>query len=175
MKITEQMHVAAVKVLHRASGLDGLPQRMLDAMLAAAPSNHSQSTSDSVRVEGDAVTQLQAEVARLNAVINQPQADDFVRAVSIEAEHQRQRWNSEHDAGKTPADWFWLVGYLAGKALHAHGAGSIEKAEHHVITTGAACLNWHRAMFGKTNMRPGHEEGIGATAPASPSIGETTP
>ena len=35
--ITEEMHVAAVKVLHRASGLGGLPQRMLDAMLAAAP------------------------------------------------------------------------------------------------------------------------------------------
>lgn len=36
--ITEDMHVAAVKVLHRASGVDGLPQRMVDAMLAAAPS-----------------------------------------------------------------------------------------------------------------------------------------
>lgn len=105
---------------------------------------------------------LEAEVARLNAIINQPHADDFVRAVSIEAEHQRQRWPSEHDAGKTPADWFWLVGYLAGKVLHLHAAGNIEKAEHHVITTGAACLNWHRAMFGKTNMRPGHEEGIDA-------------
>lgn len=33
--ITEAMHVAAVKVLHLASGVDGLPQRMLDAMLAA--------------------------------------------------------------------------------------------------------------------------------------------
>lgn len=37
-KVTEEMHVAAVKALQRASGLDGLPQRMLDAMLAAAPS-----------------------------------------------------------------------------------------------------------------------------------------
>lgn len=36
-KITEDMHVAAVKVLHRASGVDGLPQRMLDAMRSAAP------------------------------------------------------------------------------------------------------------------------------------------
>lgn len=36
-KVTEDMHRAAVKVLHRANGLDGLPQRMLDAMLAAAP------------------------------------------------------------------------------------------------------------------------------------------
>lgn len=36
--ITEEMHVAACKVLTRASGLHGTPQRMLDAMLAAAPS-----------------------------------------------------------------------------------------------------------------------------------------
>ena len=37
LKLTEEMHVAAVKVLHSASGLDGLPQRMVDAILAAAP------------------------------------------------------------------------------------------------------------------------------------------
>lgn len=35
--ITEAMHVAACKVLRQANGLDGTPQRMLDAMLAAAP------------------------------------------------------------------------------------------------------------------------------------------
>lgn len=35
--ITEEMHCAAVKVLVRANGVDGLPQRMLDAMVATAP------------------------------------------------------------------------------------------------------------------------------------------
>jgi hypothetical protein len=35
--VTEEMHVAAVKVLHRANGVDGLPQRMMDAMLAVQP------------------------------------------------------------------------------------------------------------------------------------------
>lgn len=98
---------------------------------------------------------LEAEVARLNAIINSPQSDDFIRAVSTEAEHQRQRWGAEGDAGKTPADWFWLIGYLAGKALHSHASGNVEKAEHHVITTAAACANWHRAIFGKSDMRPG--------------------
>lgn len=33
--ITEEMHVAACQVLTRSHGLDGLPQRMLDAMLTA--------------------------------------------------------------------------------------------------------------------------------------------
>lgn len=36
-QITEEMHQAACKVLTRATGLDGTPQRMLDAMLATAP------------------------------------------------------------------------------------------------------------------------------------------
>ncbi|WP_258570033.1 DUF551 domain-containing protein [Burkholderia sp. MBR-1] len=99
--------------------------------------------------------ELRAEIGRLNAIINTPQDDDFLRAVSIEAEHQRQRWGSEHDAGKSPADWFWLVGYLAGKALHAAAMCDAEKAEHHVITTAAACANWNKAMRGETNMRPG--------------------
>ena len=35
-RISEEMHVAAVKVLHRATGVAGLPQRMLDAMRAVA-------------------------------------------------------------------------------------------------------------------------------------------
>lgn len=42
LTVTEEMHVAAVKVLQRANGLDGLPQRMLDAMLAAAPAQQTQ-------------------------------------------------------------------------------------------------------------------------------------
>jgi len=95
------------------------------------------------------------EIARLNAIINTPQFDNFLFAVSTEAEHQRQRWGNSHDSGKQPSDWFWLIGYLAGKALHAQISGNTVKAEHHIITTAAACLNWHKAMFGKTNMRPG--------------------
>ena len=109
-----------------------------------------------------------AEIARLNAIINTPHADDFICAVSIEAEHQRQRWSKKGNAGKAPSDWFWLVGYLAGKALHEHAANNITKAEHHIIiTTAAACANWHRAIFGKTDMRPGHKEGTGRSGSAS--------
>lgn len=110
------------------------------------------------------VLELLDEIERLRAIINTPHAGDFMRAISIEAEHQRQRWGAEGDSGKTPADWFWLVGYLAGKALHSHASGNVEKGEHHIITTAAACANWHRALFGKTDMRPGHEEGTGLIA-----------
>ncbi len=44
------------------------------------------------------------------------------------------------------ADWFWLIGYLAGKALMHALAGDRDKAKHHTISTAAALLNWHRAM-----------------------------
>lgn len=37
LKVTDEMHQAACKVLLRANGVKDLPQRMLDAMLAAAP------------------------------------------------------------------------------------------------------------------------------------------
>ena len=127
---------------------------------AARQVNHIVKSADELepatipQPSADAVRELQDEVDRLNAIINTPQSNDFLRAVSTEAEHQRQRWGSDHDAGKAPADWFWLVGYLAGKALHAHGAGDTTKAEHHIITTAAALANWHLSMFGKTDMRP---------------------
>jgi hypothetical protein len=50
MVVTEDMHVAAVKVLQRASGLDGLPQRMLDAMLAVVPPVAPAPASEAVAV-----------------------------------------------------------------------------------------------------------------------------
>lgn len=75
------------------------------------------------------------------------------------------------------ADWFWLLGYLGGKALHAHGAGNAEKAEHHIITTAAACANWHRAVFGKTDMRPGidGDAAMRAAAPTPAAQGDEQP
>lgn len=86
--------------------------------------------------------------------INTPEINDFIAAVELEAKHQRIRWGTEHDGGKTDADWFWLIGYLAGKALHKP-----EKQLHHIITTAAACLNWHAAKAGVSNsMRPGIAE-----------------
>lgn len=97
-----------------------------------------------------------AELERLRALVNTPTLHSFRDGVVLEAAHQRERWGSEHDAGKTPADWFWLVGYLAGKALHAHTSGDTEKALHHTISTAAALANWHASITGEhTAMRPG--------------------
>jgi hypothetical protein len=82
--------------------------------------------------------------------LNTPEVMDFIKGIRLEAAHQRERWGTDHDAGKTDADWFWLVGYLAGKALHKP-----EKRLHHLVTCAAALANWHLHSLGKTNMRPG--------------------
>ena len=81
-----------------------------------------------------------------------PEIENFFEAVKKEAAYQQERWAEKGDAGKTNADWFWLIGYLAGKALrHA----SSEKRLHRIITVAAAACNWWAAVQGKTSMRPG--------------------
>lgn len=99
---------------------------------------------------------LRAEVDRLRGLLNAPELRDFVSGAVLEAAHQRERFGVDHDAGKGPEDWFWLVGYLAGKALRSAIAGDLEKALHHCISTAAALANWHAALLGADNrMRPG--------------------
>lgn len=105
----------------------------------------------------DECRKLKYEVETLrqqwNQAVNSPHTADFLESVRLEALHQRERWGVEHDAGKEDSDWFWLIGYLAGKALHKP-----EKQLHHIITTAAACLNWHAQKTGvSTLMRPGIE------------------
>ena len=97
-------------------------------------------------------------IAELEAQLNTPELHDFSAAVVLEAAHQRARWGSEHDAGKEPSDWFWLLGYLAGKGLRSHQAGDLDKALHHCISSAAVLANWHAAIAGDhTAMRPGIE------------------
>lgn len=89
---------------------------------------------------------LQAEVDRLNALINTPELADFTKGVTLEAAHQVERWGEAHDRSKSAENWYWLVGYLAGKALRASITGDMDKARHHTISAGAALLNWHKAI-----------------------------
>lgn len=88
----------------------------------------------------------EAEVARLTAILNTPEVEDFTRGVVSEAQHQVYRWNEQHDATKTAWDWFWTLGYLGGKAAHAALTRDYEKALHHTITAAALLANWHRHL-----------------------------
>lgn len=111
------------------------------------------------QAEHEELLAARAERDRLSALINTPELDAFLRAVHIEAVHQVERWGTAHDRAKRPADWFWLVGYLGGKALHAAIAGDHDKARHHCVSTAAALYNWHSAISGRdTRMCPGSSD-----------------
>jgi hypothetical protein len=92
------------------------------------------------------VNDLRAEIAELKARLDTPETDDWLEGVRLEAGHQIGRLGTSHDAGKSPFDWFWLIGYLSQKAADASVRGDVSKAKHHTISTGAALLNWHRAL-----------------------------
>ena len=101
----------------------------------------------------------EAERDHLSQLINTPEIERFLTAVHIEAVHQVARWGTAHDRAKRDSDWFWLIGYLAGKALHAAVAGDRDKALHHCISTAAALYNWHCAIKGvDVRMCPGKSD-----------------
>lgn len=137
---------------------DGGPLTLSDkAVLRQAIAALDSRASNAAEVERKAIR---------DEIINTPETADFMAGVPLEAAHQRERWGADHDAGKKPLDWFWLIGYLAQKAADAAMRGDSEKAKHHTISTGAALANWHAALTGADNrMRPGIN-------PASLSHGE---
>lgn len=92
--------------------------------------------------------ELEQENKRLHALIHTPHTEDWLTAVPLEAAFQIENWGTDHDHGKDPQDWFWLLGFLAGKAVRSHSDGDLEKAKHHTISTAAVLLNWHRRLSG---------------------------
>lgn len=140
-----------------AAGADGCAKSTVAQWLRSlsGPQDPQKLAEEIERVSFEDERGLHREIDRLQALLNTPELVDFTKAVQLEAAHQRERWPSEQDEGKTPADWFWLLGFLSGKALQAHVLGHREKALHHTISSAAALANWHAAILGKTNMRPG--------------------
>ena len=94
------------------------------------------------------ITELEADRDRLHNLIWNPENQNFLEGVRIEAAHQVDRWGTSHDNGKAQQDWFWLIGYLSGKALRATIDGDKEKALHHCISSAAVCANWHSHISG---------------------------
>lgn len=93
------------------------------------------------------------DAPRLREIIHRPESDDFLKGVSIEAEFQRQKHGVDNLMQPTRDwhQWFWVSGYLLGKALSACLRGDREKAKHHLVTTAALLANWHNVFTGKPN------------------------
>lgn len=112
------------------------------------------------------------ELAQLQAMIDSPITLDFLKGTANEVVHQVVRWGTVHDRAKEPQDWYWLIAYLAGKALRAHIDGDVDKALHHTISTAAALGNWHahirlgvsEMQLGSTDLQQFLEQAFGADA-----------
>lgn len=87
----------------------------------------------------------------LEGKLDTPLFHDFTEAVKREAAHQVERWGKAHDRSKSAENWFWLVGFLAGKALRSAITGDKEKAQHHTISSAAALMQWHAAITADKN------------------------
>jgi hypothetical protein len=78
-----------------------------------------------------------------------PIIDDFIGGTIEEADYQVSLWGTEDRESKSHIDYFWLVGYLAGKALASAIQGDTDKARHHTISTAAVLLHWHGKISGE--------------------------
>ena len=91
----------------------------------------------------ETLTQAADELERLTTLVNTPVFEPFDIAVKCEAAHQANKWGTVHDRNKKPQEWYWLVGYLAGKALRSHLSGDRTKSLHHTISSAAVLFHWH--------------------------------
>lgn len=102
----------------------------------------------------------------LKELLSRPEIDDFWEGIVTEAAHQRRRWGDAHDRDKSAENWFWLVGYLGGKALRAAIDGDKAKAKHHTISAAAVLFQWHQAISADEIGR-----GVGKDEDISPEAG----
>lgn len=111
---------------------------------------------DDPRYWKERAEKAEEELEALRGIVDTPATRIFLEAIPLEAAHQIRRFGVDHDAGKEPEDWFWVLGWLAGKAVHAARSNDVEKAKHHTISSAAVLLNWHRRLSGEDqSFRPG--------------------
>ncbi len=143
----EQLHFQIAGNAGIAVADGNLYVREIDNAIAAALSGGA--------LQGEAGERL-AELEAMAARVNAPEVNDFLEGARLEAEHQRQRWGTDGDTGKSPEDWLWLVAFLATKATQAARYNDRDKYLHHIVTSAAVLLNWHRHATGEdTRFNPG--------------------
>ena len=103
------------------------------------------------RLEAE-VQRLGAETKRLKELLGTPEIVDFASAVIKEAAYQREHWGKAHDEAKSDDEWFWTLGWLAGKAVTdphkpEDERTSKERKLHRIITTAALACNWHASVL----------------------------
>jgi hypothetical protein len=91
----------------------------------------------------------------LEARVATPDADDWFESVRIEAAQQIDRWGgADYHPAENSRRLVLLISYLTAKALDAAAHDNADKAKRYTINTGAALLNWFRALSGEFSGRP---------------------
>jgi len=140
------------------NGINVIDAEVVNVSLVSDEAYHAYLNSPVYAEDYPDEVEIREQAAKYRALTT-PEIVDFQKAVEREALFQREMWAEKGDAGKTDADWFWLLGYLGGKAIQPNV--DPEKQLHRIIATAAACLNWHAARVGAyTNMRPGIAEPV---------------
>lgn len=107
---------------------------VLDAALKDAPDPSPLLTEGEIRAD------------ERDRILNHPEIADFARAVVLEAQHQRERWD---DSWKKDFDWAATAGHLLAKAYINPVKSDMSPRDaklHRIITIAALCANWHAAM-----------------------------
>lgn len=99
---------------------------------------------------GPLVDRLKDEKERLQAYINNPVTLDFIEAMKVEIPHQKERWR-ESDPLKDDPDWYWLIGWLGGKAImdpvkDRDARTPKERKLHRIVAVAAAAANWFQMV-----------------------------
>lgn len=112
----------------------------------AFEANHDKDVSfESLRPELKAGWENAAQAVKktvIETAVNAP----FLAGLNVEEQYQQLIWGTPHDREKTPHAWYWLLAYLAGKAVTAQQTGDFEKAMHHTISSAAMLSQWHQAI-----------------------------
>lgn len=91
------------------------------------------------------IVELNRIIKEQNVRLNKPYNEDWLQGVCIEIMYQETKWEKQ-DANKRPEDWFWTLGYLAGKCLYAYMHKNKTKAKHHTISAAALLYHWHKKI-----------------------------
>lgn len=99
---------------------------------------------ETVHLLADALEASDRRVRYLEAILNSPITSDFMKALEREIAHQQTRWAAT-DPSKDETQWFWTLGWLAGKATRTP-AEDLDKKLHRIVATAALAANWFRAV-----------------------------
>lgn len=81
-----------------------------------------------------------------DALVNNPEIEDFVKGVQLEAAHQLERWGIENEEANPPHHFVLVMAKLLGKLSTDIFDRDHEKFKHHCIAIAAEMHNIHRQV-----------------------------